>query len=227
MVSVKNTSVLEGYPTILDFALTENTARSSHAINMPAGIQAGDGILVFVTYDNPPNNTALPLPGGWQRWVNSGVGFTNNALSAHVFERVALGSDTLTLTIAGSASRVMAAVAVRLGNYHNTERIDSASVANNPTGTLMSVPTITAAGGNKKRLWFCGGGLNHSTLPAVPGEGWKELATATITAATGGARATVFYRHQEEALNDTGSFTVPGADEMHIGYKLSAVPAVS
>ena len=114
-------SVPEGaleYPTVLATATTTGSTVTSppHTVNLPAGIQAGERLLVFYTSADTLVTQSRTAPSGWTTQYSAARG----NMQARCYRRLADGSEGGTITIPGSGASRWTAIAVRVGTHEGT-----------------------------------------------------------------------------------------------------------
>jgi PKD repeat protein len=125
------------------------------SVTVPAGVQAGDALLMFVSVNN--GTSAVTPPGGWQLVGTENTPTTSPVLVTQVYSRVAGASDAgqpVNVTLSATAKLDMQLLA-----YHNTDpttpvqtsafRADTASTATHVTPAV----TVSGAGALPVSYW--------------------------------------------------------------------------
>lgn len=120
------------------------TAGTSHTVNLPASIAAGD--LLIVLFGHAVNVTLNALTG-WSELVDDGV-----ANGIGVLWRRADGTEGATITVVTSGSTKSCHISYRISGANNTSAPAISTVA---TGTSAAPdPSICNPGTSKDRLWI-------------------------------------------------------------------------
>jgi len=164
---------------------------------MPAGIVAGDRLVVCAAFDT---SAAVTVPGDWTTTSNT----TNGAaIRLLVLTKVAAGSDTLTLT---TVSSTVSSAHASFRTFSNDNTIRSGTAA---TGTSDSPdPPSLNNGTSEKFLWFAVTGWGSSaTATAYP----TSFSDNQLTAAVGNVGVAVATRDNEASTQDPAVFTISGS----------------
>jgi hypothetical protein len=137
------------FPVIATSATTVDANGATTAVTMPAGITAGDLLLVFVSHYN--NSLSQPLDGGWEPLVEQLFGLTTT-LSLSVYGKIAVGGDTCSL-VASAADTVVHALRI---TGHGVGAIEEAVTRAVAVGTSPSPnpPSCTPNSDLRDRLWL-------------------------------------------------------------------------
>lgn len=107
----------DGYAVLEGTATTGAASASSHSVNLPSGIQAGDFLLVYIRAGN--TNINITPPGDW---TIHGTEMDANGTSILIC-KTASGSEGASISVTFSGARTLAAVAMRFSGqsgYHST-----------------------------------------------------------------------------------------------------------
>lgn len=191
---------------------TSGTSTTSHSIPAPAGVVAGDVLLVFWA-----TSTASAFPsgspsGGYTELYGDGL----TGIIGYSWFKTASGSDTLTFSTAQTCTGryVVLRVSNASGVVSATRSFSSTATGNsNP-------PSHTPAGGAQDYLWVAARAAADSGPSAAPA-GFSNL---TTTPADSGSFAT-----SEQTANttsmDPGNFTSSAA--VWLAYTIAVAPAVA
>lgn len=151
------------FPAVATTATTDiSVDNTSHAINMPASISAGDLLLVNFVKDGADDAT---IPGDWTVLKK----FQANTADAwiYVLRKTAAGGDTLTIT--STAAERSATVAFRITGWHGTTQPEAATAAVGTDATVMNPPALTPSWGAEDTLWIICAGVNETaTSTTIP-----------------------------------------------------------
>ena len=122
------------------------TAGTSHVVNLPSGIVAGDLILVLMNV----GSTAATINAltGWTELLDEGV-----ASGLYIAYRLADGTEGATITLTSSASTRDATITLRIANAQDPA-VQAPQIGTTATGTSVSPdpPNVTPTGGAKDYL---------------------------------------------------------------------------
>ncbi len=156
-----------------------NATASPHTVNLPAGIAAGDRLLVLLTVDSSATATT---PTGWALLSGAPTVFGTSKLLTG-FTKVASGSEgaTLSVTLSGTAS-----------SAHTSYRISGASSSVAPafgaaTGSSVNPdPPSLTPGTTDDFLWIAveaNAGFSAGTRPtgySIPVDGWSATSAVSV-----------------------------------------------
>lgn len=140
-----------GFPQVLAVNGGNNPVQSfNHTVNLPAGIDAGDLLLVFFAADRDPTIT---FPGGWTQLFQAG----GVPVTFGCWYRVASGGEGATITVATDASKMSAHTSYRITDYTGTPEAGTPAIGcgqnHNPSG-------VTPTWGALNTLWFAADGYD-------------------------------------------------------------------
>jgi hypothetical protein len=129
------------YPVVEATNVTEiGTATTSHAVNLPSSIAAGDLLLVF--FSSKGTGTAT-FPDGWTEVYNVSFG------SRYVcFKRIATGSEGATVTVTTGSSVRSASNSYRISG-HQQGQVESVTATN-----TLDPSSLTASWGVNTNLFM-------------------------------------------------------------------------
>lgn len=191
---------------------SENTVTSSHVYTLPAGIVAGDLILVIANKGS--TSATFNSLAGWSELIDVSAAFGNT-----VWYRAADGAEGATVTFTSSANTRSAALLYRISNAADIT-VSPPEISTVATGTSVSpnATTVTPTGGAKNYLWITFWGLgaageavdNDTFCSAAPtGTGYGNLiqkACGTVGSNLGGIIAAA-RKTANAASDDAGAFT--------------------
>lgn len=125
-----------------------STAGTSHAINLPTGIAAGD--LIVILLDKGSTAATFNSLAGWTEVVDE-----NSANGITVWARDADGSEGATVTFTSSASTRSASISYRItGAATTAQQLPELSTVATGSSTAPDATTCTPTGGVKDYLWI-------------------------------------------------------------------------
>lgn len=131
-------------PTVAGTNETTLAASSSHAVNLPGSIAAGDLLIILIGHAQAVTINSVT---GWNELVDDGV-----ANGVGVLWRRADGTEGATVTVGTSGSTKLVAISYRISGANNTSAPAISTVA---TGTTNAPdPTTCNPGTSKDRLWI-------------------------------------------------------------------------
>jgi PKD repeat protein len=132
--------------------LTTSTSSGTHTVNYPAGVAAGDLLVIQMVV----TVGTLTTPAGWTNLYGP---FTESGFGAavhYLFYKIAGGSEPSTMTVTKSAGNAAAAVMSAYTGADTTTPIDVFATAVQPTsGTSGSSPSVTTTKANTMLLRLC------------------------------------------------------------------------
>lgn len=188
-----------------------------HPVVVPAGIAAGDLLLVLFTNDGSANVTQ---PGTWtQLWSTASAGTSPIRFSG--FAKVATSSDAGTsFNFATSANVAAAAQLYRIASWSGapTALTDGVAVATPATGnsTALNPPALTPPWGSAADLWLACAA--HDQAIAQTGGppanyGGNTRTTSGSSPTTNSVTLLSAIRVTTAASEDPGNFTIASADD--------------
>jgi hypothetical protein len=196
------------FPVVAATASYTGAAATSHAVNLPAGISAGNLLVIVAGHDGTPtltDGTAEYTPGVDKRAFN-----TQGRIV--VFYKTADGGEGATKTLTLSASEELCARAFRITGHHASTAPEF-SAGNDGGGASTSPdPDNLALGGwgAEDTLWFVAMENDSSpTISAYPGsytDGANDRSGSLMGIGT--AR-----RELNAASENPGTFTISGSQE--------------
>lgn len=126
-------------PVVTAAEATIYASSLSTTITLPAGVQVGERLLVFVACQMNVSDGLSTSSSGWTRAAHSVSGATNATCSA-LFSKTATGSDALVVTC--GTARAKSAVSFRIKNVTGVSGAANAGVS---TGYIATPPTVTVS----------------------------------------------------------------------------------
>ncbi|OGG60690.1 hypothetical protein A2765_03830 [Candidatus Kaiserbacteria bacterium RIFCSPHIGHO2_01_FULL_56_24] len=172
----------------------ETLATTSHSVALPAGIAAGDELLVLFS----AKTVTFNLPTGWTELYNSGA----DDPGLFVIRRVADGGEGSTLTVTTGGAQKSDHVSYRFSGAA------AAEISTAATGTSVNPdpPSLTPAGGALDYLWLAieaNAGDSASAYPTSYTNGFEVIGDAGIASAR---------RELNAASENPGTFTIAASN---------------
>ncbi|QQR77515.1 MAG: hypothetical protein IPJ67_05325 [Candidatus Moraniibacteriota bacterium] len=197
------------FPTVASSNTTNGTTLSGGvALNMPSGITAGDLLVAFASNDNT-GGTNMGISGWTQLFSQQ---YTGNVVSHAAWAKIAVGSDTATLT---GASQDYAATVVRITG-HGVSTISSDIKVGTAASTSNANPNPPSldAGSSKKWLWLESFGAedddNTATYWSTNYTGVAQVESAQSTSST---MCSLAYRQNETQTENPGTMAMAASEE--------------
>lgn len=191
-----------------------NSTPTSHAVNLPASIQAGDLLLVVF---RAGSTATASIPGDW-----SLLGSRNSTGVTYVWWKEATGSEGATVTVTSDSSIRAAAISYRISNWSGTPEIAfTGSNTNNP-------PSLSPSWGEADTLWIAGltNRRSDSSVTGAPSD-YSNLITISQTSSTltSRSRVSTASRSFTAASNDPEAFSTSGTINSPHSFTIAVEPA--
>ena len=178
---------------------------SSHSINLPSGINAGDLLLVFFTCDGDSVAISVNTSSSGTKWTKLDE-YSNLANTAACFSKIAESSNTLVLTTNSSESSTYIAYRISgTGLSNPVVQYNEGGVAN------ADPPSVTPVFGNKEYLWIVYAGFEGTVIPSSAPSGFSGLITEQGSSAEQPSSASAYDENQTGSAYDPGTFTSASA----------------
>jgi hypothetical protein len=193
---------------------------TSHAVAMPATLNAGDGIIVFLTTDG---DATVTTPAGWRRLYNESNG---TALRGTAYARVSRGTEGgTTVDFVTSVAETAAAQVYRITNWSGSlTGIQAAPAGEITSGTTADPPSLTAYWGSAKNLWLASVHTSTSQTVSSAPTNYTDLTQTTSGSGATHAQCITARRAVETATEDPGVFTMSGSGASKVYSTVSIAP---
>lgn len=198
-----------------DRATTDNTATTSHDMNLPANISDGDTVTVICCFEGDAG--AITPPSGWNEEADDGDGI----VSGYCISRLCDGTEGSTVTVTTGNSVGGGAIARRYTGASGNVEANITSTSTNDANP--DPPSLTPSWGAKDTVWeaaFVTGGdraLNSYPTDYVNGE-YERAQAAANDSAVGSAT-----RDLNASSEDPGTFTL-SANASWLGITVAIEP---
>jgi len=212
------TSAQAAFPTV---AATNTSGQSSnvtsHTVNLPTGINAGDLLIVFFACDGDSTVT-WPTGNGW-----ASIFHQTNSVTLDVGYKIADGTEGATITVGTGASEQSAHISYRITG-HNSAQAPQVSTGATGTSASPNPNSLTPTGGAKDYLWIAveGNDDGRDTASAYPSNYTNGQTNPAGT--TSGVNVAVARRQLNASSEDPGTFTIPS--EEWVACTVAVHPAV-
>ncbi len=173
---------------------------TSHTVNLPSGIVAGDLLIVF--FDSYTNLT-VTFPSGWTKLFDGNSGTYGQTLVCYY--RVADGTEGSTIAVTTSASEPTAHTSYRITGYSGAPTCGTLATG---TNTNPDPPSCSPGWGAQDILWIavCGAAAYVTAAPSGFGSFINEPTYSQYLGNIGSAQE----NYHGSYLNP-GTFTINGS----------------
>lgn len=195
------------FPTVAATATFGSTSnQTTHTVNLPASIAAGDLLVLAVTNDTDATQTT---PADWTRITNT-ASSTLSRLCIYVKD--ATGSEGSTVDIVVSTSQGLSSAAYRIEGWYGDLAGQEVGVAVAANTSAPDPPSLTASWGAEDNLWIVVLGYddevnNINTWPTNYSSNQTNGESNHSNEGTGTALATY---NLNTATQDPGAFAISG-----------------
>lgn len=202
-----------GSPTFRSAVDTTTTNTTSHSISMPAGVVAGDTLVMIVTtYGATP--VGLNTPSGWTKLLTDKASTVLGNRTYQIFARTADGTEGASVAMT-STSAVYTLVSVLAYSGANGIDLAAAGTEQNNTGA-PTFPSLTSTVANDLALDIYSeiGGPSADVMTAA--SGWTMRRDSTFQSSGG-----LIHHVMEKALPSagaSGAATASISNSSSIGY---------
>lgn len=199
-----------GFPTVAATNTGVNdTAATSHTFNLPAGIVAGNLLIVFATADASTPAAVFTFPDGWAELYQS-----NSASygTAACYYKIADGTEGATITVTTDKTQETSHTSYRITGFMGVpEAINNiAADSINP-----DPPSLTASWGADNNLWIAAehndGTASVAAVPAGYGGGINAVSGG------GGCSTGTSQINNAAATENPGVYNLTGAEQWITG----------
>lgn len=192
------------FPTVESTNSGTTAGAATHVINMPAGIQAGDLLLLFFGTDSSNSIS------NWDGFTELGSESNGTANFFAIGYKIAVGSDTCTLTVTDT-NEPGAHVIYRISGHDSGQIPELSTVAEAATNTPN--PTgVTPTGGAKDYLWILAAGWDRDRSISAWNANFTLNRLFESSGGSGGTCVGVSARKENVDSKDPGSMTISSAD---------------
>lgn len=175
---------------------------TTHVLNIPAGIVAGELLLILFNKDGSGTASVTTPASGWNTLIDvTGSGSVNRLYG---FYRIATGSEGSTITVTTGSERT-AYVSFKIAGWHGVTLPEFAP----QTGSSPNPPLLTLAGwGAEDTLWIAcsaiDGPVTYTGYPAT----YPDNRIAHSSGSSETAPISVATRNLNAASDDPGAFSI-------------------
>lgn len=181
---------------------TSSDSGTSHTVSLPAGIQAGETLLVFFCCDS---SESVGWSAGWNEIFEVANG---TQVTLAVAWRKATGGEGASITVTTPGSEQSAHISYRIsGAIDPTSTAPEVSTGATGNDVNPNPDSLTAGGGSKEYLWIAVAGSNSgaSTFSGYP---YADNQVTSQAIGSGGCNVGVCSDEVETDTQDPGTFTI-------------------
>lgn len=202
------------FPPVAATNSGSQTANSTtHTINLPTGIAAGNLLLVFFSNDGLATASVTTPASGWTE-LGTQLMLSDSARLT-VFYRVADGAEGSTITITTSATEQSTHVSYRITGQHASTVPEFASFTPGSSTSNPDPPSLNPSGWDvEDTLWIAVAAWDNNL--DRDGTGYPTNYSSNqiwVDGGTGNAPIMVATRNNAAASEDPGTFTISGNEQ--------------
>lgn len=191
-----------------------NSAQGSHAVNLPAGIAAGNLLVLGIAAarrnaGGTRVDGTFSTPGGWTELFQATNPSNGDDVRLGVYYRVANGAEGATVAVPTSNNTRTASVSLRIAGVEGS--IVSAHAAANGQ-TSSDAPSLAPAWGAAKTLWLFFDAFSPHGTPASGSAGPAGFGTTVASATTltnaNGCAIRAAWKQDEAGALDPAAFAL-------------------
>jgi len=185
------------------------SASTSHTVNLPADIVAGNLLLIFFSCNSTPTVT---FPEGWTE-IFEEASSTYNTLA--IAWRKADGEEGASITVETSIAQQAAHISFRItGAADPTTRAPEVSAEAEGTGTAPDPASLTPTSGAKDYLWIAvEGNDDDDAITGYPTSYDDNQETYVSASGAGTCGIAIATRDLNASSADPGAFTLAATEE--------------
>jgi len=197
----------------------DDTSQTGHDITLPATLDDGDMVAIFVVMAKNETTLVWPTGDGWIEVDDDD--YAGNDVSYSVGYLISDGTEDGTdITVTTSAANKIAYTIYRITGADSLE----AGVAVGATTTNPNPPSFSPSGGSDSYLWIAVIGVSWGETVSAGPSGYTNLTTATNADSNNAAIGTSEFEN-EAASDDPGTATIT-SNEVSIANTIAIVPVV-
>jgi hypothetical protein len=214
------------FPTV---AATNNSSSAvnatTHTVNLPTGIAAGNLLLVFFSNDGSATASVTTPASGWTELFTQPV--LSDTARLTVFYRFADGAEASTITVTTSASEQASHASYRITGAHASEVPASSSTRPAGSNANPDPPSLNPASwGTEDTLWIASCAWDGTPTGSAYPSGYSGSQITVDPSASGGAGLMVAAKNNAADTEDPGSFTM-SANEQWASATIAVRPAAA
>ncbi|AWY09480.1 hypothetical protein vB_RpoS-V16_44 [Ruegeria phage vB_RpoS-V16] len=155
---------------------------TSFPVAYPPGVQANDLLLLICGTDDTTGLNDWVTPAGWTLEYHGGSSTSDATIT--IFSKVAVGTESGDLTIAGGLTDDLAGMMLRVTNIDPGVGVEVVGAASILTSTTVSAPSITTLTDNSILIGIAAQDGGDAAVYSADTAGYTEL--TEVRAGTGG-----------------------------------------
>ena len=184
----------------------DNVDQNNHTVNLPAGISAGDLLLVFFATDSA---AAITFPNEGVDWIQLFERARGGDVNGGAWYRIADGGEGATIIVTTATAQRTAHTSYRITDY---TLVPEAAAGADGSSANPNPPNLAPTWGALNTLWFAvsynDGSRIVNAYPANYTDGRNDTPVAGTGAGVGSAR-----RELNAAAENPGTFTLSGVED--------------
>ena len=201
------------FPAVQDTNTSgESSDVTSHTVNLPANISAGDLLIVFFSCDG---SSTVTWPNGW-----ASIFHQTYSSTLDIGYKISDGTEGPTITVTTGASEQSAHISYRITGNHRSLAPEASTGATGNT-TSPDPDSLTPTGGAKDYLWIAVEGNDNTTSASAYPSNYTNGQTNAVGDA-GGVNIAVARRELNASSEDPAAFTI--AREKWIACTVAVYP---
>lgn len=197
------------FPNVLSVTPTGVASGTSHTIDMPATVAAGDLLLAVMTWNGDGSATTNGVPSGW-----SEIGEVSDAPFGYisVLAKIAVGDEggtTVDFTTSITSPVICHVFRIEKGTWLGSLAGVELGTGVAGSGTTPNPPSLTASWGALENLWLAVAQSTETVdFTAVPASYTNGAETSLADGGEGELSLNTAYRQNAVATEDPGTFTM-------------------
>ena len=209
-----------------------STSGTTHNVSMPATVDSGDLLLVFISlhYNTFNSPATITTPSGWTEVWNGRHTVSSNVIEVGAYARDADGTeDSTTVNFETSGTNPDAAGAAqcyRITDWFGALSGVEAGAESNGASANPDPPSLTPSWGSEDTLWFAiaGAADDDATVSSYPSLFLNGVDTTSGASANNRSSIGTARRESTASVLDPGTFTLSEA-ELWIAQTVAVRPA--
>jgi hypothetical protein len=204
------------FPTVAAVSGGSDSGGTSHSVQLPPIIAAGDLLIVHFLTNSAP---AVTFPAGWQNLVDHAHATQLRSVTKY---RIADGSEGSTISVLTATSQRTSHTVFRITGFDDGTPVEAGlpAIGSNQTPDPSST---TPSGGAKEYLWIAVGGSDNSGVAPVSGPADYSSYRIDPVGTNSRVRSQTAWRELNASSEDPGPFD-SGEAQRWIAYTLAIHP---
>jgi hypothetical protein len=178
-----------------------DSAGTSHTVNLPASISAGDLLIIFFGF----YTGTVSVPSGWSQLGSTDANGTNILLAT--FYKVASGSEGSTVNVTTGSSCKSDHTSYRITGYAASGYIEKSS-ATTGTDSSPNPTTLTPSWGSADTLWIAAEANRNDSFTSFPSSHPDNQISGGNTSTSSSSWTATCTDEDAASSNDPGAYTL-------------------